>query len=284
MLYTDHSVLVNNINLHYIEYSSKKTSLLFLHGLTGNAHAVDGLVKEGLANDFHIISVDLRGRGLSDRPAFAYSIEDHGNDIIALLDYLKIEKIILCGHSFGGLLASYLAYYYPDRFPKIIILDAAPEMNPEATDMLAPALARIDMHYKNFETYLEDIKKAPYLTFWDPAMESYYKADVKTAADNSVEPNSNLMDIIQIATAVSTEPWREYFINITQPTMLVNALDEYTLGMALLPVYKAEEIVEDMKNCRLVEMNGNHQTMLYGQNAHFLVKTIIDFAIVQKAQ
>lgn len=269
---------VNRIRLHYIEYKNEYPQLLLLHGLTANAYAFHGLIQAGLAEQFSVISVDQRGRGLSTKPAFAYSIREHALDVIGLLDHLGIERIHIAGHSFGGLMATYLAAHYPARFEKVIILDAAPEMNPNTPKMLEAALSRIDHRYPDFDTFINTVKKAPYLTFWDDAMMAYYKADVAIAADGSAEPRSNLADIAQIAQAVSREPWTHHFSTLPHEALLVVALDDYTLGQPLLPVHKAKQAVDLLKKGNLLEINGNHQTMLFGQPAAELVRVIGSFA------
>jgi pimeloyl-ACP methyl ester carboxylesterase len=277
--YSSHIIPVNQIELHYIHYQHSAPSILLMHGLTANAHAFDGLINAGLHENFNIYSVDLRGRGLSSKTAFHYSIQDHAKDIIQLLDHLHIETISVCGHSFGGLLSTYLAYHYPDRFINLIILDAAPKMNPKTPEMLGPALSRLDTVFPSFDVYIEKVKQAPYLTFWDPAMESYYKADVATAADGSVEPRSNLADILQIATHSSKEPWDTYFTNIPHRALMVNAVDHYTLNQPLLPDFLAEEATRNMKQASYWAMQGNHQTMLYGPHANELVTAMNNFLL-----
>lgn len=272
---SSHFADINDINLHYIQYANNHPKLLMLHGLTANAHAFTGLVKAGLNDHFSVISVDQRGRGLSSKPAFAYSIQDHALDIIGLLDHLEIEKIHICGHSFGGLMSTYLSYHYPERFDRVIILDAAPEMNPNTPAMLAPALSRIDQRYKSFDDFIEHVKQAPYLTFWDDNMLDYYKADVATAEDGSVESRSNIADIIQIATAVSKQDWETCFAEMEQKSALMVAVDDYTMNQPLLPDYKAKEIIAKMKSCHYNEVNGNHQTMLYGEGAIQITEKII---------
>jgi pimeloyl-ACP methyl ester carboxylesterase len=274
---TSHKVKVNGINLHYIEYKNEKPKLLLLHGLTANAHAFEGLIQADLSDHFHIYSIDFRGRGLSDKTPFKYSIRHHAEDIIALLDYLQIDQISVCGHSFGGLVSTYLAYHFAQRISKVIVLDAAPKMNPNAGEMLGPALGRIDKRFENFDVYIESVKQAPYLTEWDEAMLVYYRADTATAEDGSVEPISNLADIVQVATHVAKEDWNLYFTSIEQPCLLVCALDDYTLSQPLLPNHLALQIVAKMKNSQYVEMHGNHQTMLFGKHAKFLVNAIVDF-------
>ncbi len=277
-LFSSQVIQVNDIDLHYLHYANESLpKLLLMHGLTANAHAFSGLIQAGLADKFEVISVDLRGRGLSTKPAFAYSIEEHAQDIIGLLDKLNIQDIHLCGHSFGGLLSTHLAYHFPDRVQEVVILDAAPEMNPKVAEMLVPAISRLDIRFDDFDTYIDKVKQAPYIHFWDDAMLHYYQADVATADDGTVEPRSSIADITQIAIASSKEPWSTYFEDMKHRALLINAVEEYTLGQPLLPDFLAKKIVQKMKNGTYLEVGGNHQTMLYGQHADEIVKAIQDF-------
>ncbi|HEX8185076.1 MAG TPA: alpha/beta hydrolase, partial [Blastocatellia bacterium] len=84
----DHFADVNDIQLHYIDYAGSEPVLVLLPGLTANAHAFDGLIQAGLNARFRVLAVDLRGRGLSDKPAVGYSMAQHAADVIALLDHL----------------------------------------------------------------------------------------------------------------------------------------------------------------------------------------------------
>jgi pimeloyl-ACP methyl ester carboxylesterase len=272
--YTDHYAKANGIDLHFIQYPNNQEKILFLHGLTANAFAFNGLIEAGLCKDWHVISVDLRGRGKSTKPAFGYSIRDHALDVIGLLDHLKIDSIALCGHSFGGLLATYLAYHFPKRIKKVMILDAAPKMNPKAAQMLMPTLARIDKKYSNFETYLQTIKGSEFLTFWDDAMLAYYQADVSTNKAGEVECISNISDIMQISTHVAMEPWKIYFEGFAQRSLLIVGVDNYTMGEPLMPDFMAKETVKRMQDCRYVEVEGNHLTMLFGMGAQRIVATL----------
>ncbi len=267
----------NDINIHYLIHSDKQPGILLMHGLTGNAHAFDGLVEAGLSSQHQLISVDLRGRGLSDKPSKGYSISTHASDIISLLDELGIEKIHLGGHSFGAFLGLYLAKHYPDRVDKLLMLDAAARLHPDTKEMLVPAMGRLGQRFPSFEAYLEKIKNAPYLDFWDDAMLSYYQADIQTFKDGSVSPRSLPENMAEAATAVLSEPWLAYLLDVSHDTLLINATGVYSLGAALLPKEMALETVEMMQNCHYVEVSGNHQTMLYGEGAKQTVKAIHTF-------
>jgi len=277
----DNFIKVNGINLHYIEYPGDGPAILIMHGLTANAHAFDGLIGAGLSPAFRVISPDLRGRGLSDHPAFKYSIEDHAKDIIGLLDHLKLKKVVLAGHSFGGLLAFYVSVTYPDYVEKMVIIDAAAEMNPNAPQMLSFAMGRFNITYASFDEYLEAVKKAPYNTFWDPEMLSYYQADVRVNPDGTVRPLNNLTDILEISYAVFNVSWPYYVQRVVQPAILLNAVDDYTMGMPLLPDTKAKESVAMMRNAKYIAVWGNHQTMVYGRGAKQIVAAIKAFLKIE---
>ena len=267
---TEHFVKVNNINLHYIDHHSDGPVLILLHGLTANAHAFDALI-EGLQPSYRVICPDLRGNGLSDKPAFCYTIEEHVQDIIELISHLGEKKVYVGGHSFGGYVAFYIAANHPHLVNKLVILDAAKSMNPNAANMLAGALSRLDVTYPGFDEYIAHVKKAPYLDFWDHDMLSYYRADVEDLPTGRVKPRCNLMDITEKSVNLGVIAWPEVIDTITTPTILINALDNYTLGEPLLPDVIAKETVESMKHAKYAGVDGNHQTMLYGEGAKQVV-------------
>lgn len=279
MNYTDHSVLVNNINLHYIEYPNNGPAMLLMHGLTANAHAFGGLIAAGLADDFHIYSVDLRGRGQSDHPAFHYSMNDHARDIIGLLDALGLNQVILCGHSFGGLLSIYLAANYPKYASKLIILDAAARMNPRAAELLGYRLSTLDSVYPSWEEYLAEVKAAPYNTFWEDAMEEYYRADIRPAQKGGITPSANLSNIIEASVGLAQISWPSEIEKVQQPALLINAPEDYNLDEPLLPDDYARETAEALPHGKYLRVDGNHQTMLYGKGARQTVKAIRNFCL-----
>lgn len=270
-------IISNNIKLHFLTHPGNKPTVILMHGLTANASCFNGLIAAGLSPAVNVLSVDLRGRGLSDHPASGYGMPEHAKDILGLLDVLGIQKAIIGGHSFGALLSFYLATHHPDRVEKIIIIDAAAQMHPETKKMLGPALSRLGQTFPSFQAYITQVKQAPYLNIWDDQMESYYRADVKDNSDGTVTPRSDLAHITEAVTKVLEEPWLDYLTTIKQPAILINGTGEYTMGAALLPKENALATVKLMHDCRYVEVEGNHQTMLYGKGAAQIVKAIISF-------
>ena len=267
----------NNIRLHYLQFKGDGPTIILMHGLTANAHAFDGLIAAGLNSSCNVISIDLRGRGESDQPHEGYSMQDHAKDIIGFLDKMNLQKVIIGGHSFGALLSLYLATHHPERIEKLLILDAAARMHENTKEMLGPSLSRLGQIYPSFQFYIDKVKAAPYLDFWEKEMENYYRADVNENDDKTVSCIPQLQNMIAAVNGVLAEPWNEYLVNIEQNTLLINGPGIYTMGAALLPKENAMETVNMMKNCTYVEVPGNHQTMLYGEGAKQIVQAIKEF-------
>lgn len=94
-----------------------------------NSLGSDFRIWEGVApaflDRFRVILYDKRGHGLSDAPPSPYSMDDHANDLLALLDALGVEKAALVGLSVGGMIAQRVAVKAPERVRALVLCGAA---------------------------------------------------------------------------------------------------------------------------------------------------------------
>jgi pimeloyl-ACP methyl ester carboxylesterase len=119
---------VNGLRLHHLDWGNKDAPpLVFVHGLGGNAHAFDGIARR-LSDRYHIISIDVRGRGDSDwSKDGAYQMTDYASDLAGIVDALGFKKFTLSGTSMGGRISMHYAAAHPDRIERLIIVDIGPE-------------------------------------------------------------------------------------------------------------------------------------------------------------
>jgi pimeloyl-ACP methyl ester carboxylesterase len=272
---------VNGINLHYLERDGNSPPLVLLPGLTANAHSFDGVVAAGLSPRFRTIAVDFRGRGRSDKPESGYSMADYSADIVALIDYLALENVVIVGHSFGALIGLILAAQHPARIEKLVIIDSSPYLITERTVKLVKAsLDRLGKRLPSMDVYLNAMRQMPYLNgHWDDALESYFSSDVKEFEDGSVQAWALPQAISETIEHEYVEPWDDHMCAVAQPTLLINALEPYGSAETppILPEDMAEQTVAAIPGCKYVRVPGNHITMLFGENAPHVVNGITVF-------
>lgn len=107
---------------YWINNSSKKDTILFIHGLTADHTLFDKQV-DYFSELFNVIIIDASKHGKS-RPfsAFSYSICADVVKMIALAE--KIDKLILVGQSMGGYVAQMVICKYPNLVSKYISIDS----------------------------------------------------------------------------------------------------------------------------------------------------------------
>ena len=135
---TDRFVKVGDLNLHYLEWGGAGAPpVVMIHGLSGNAHAFDNLAPHFVPR-YHIISVDVRGRGDSDWAADAnYSNDAYVADLEGLRQALGFECMSLVGTSMGGRISLTYAGTYPDRVERTVLNDIGPEIYPRGGNRIA---------------------------------------------------------------------------------------------------------------------------------------------------
>jgi pimeloyl-ACP methyl ester carboxylesterase len=117
--------LVNGVKLHYSD-SGEGIPLVFIHPpLLTSANFQYQRVQ--LADEFRVITFDIRGHGLSEESESPVTYTLIAEDVKQLLDRLGVEKAFVCGYSTGGTIALKALLDHPDRFFGGILISAMTE-------------------------------------------------------------------------------------------------------------------------------------------------------------
>jgi 3-oxoadipate enol-lactonase len=116
-------MIINNLLVSYTDEGQEGSSvIIFIHGFPFNK-SMWNLQVEPLKDNYRLIMYDIRGHGNSDAGNEVFSIDLFANDLIGLMDALKIDKAILCGLSMGGYIALNAMGKYHERFDALILSD-----------------------------------------------------------------------------------------------------------------------------------------------------------------
>jgi pimeloyl-ACP methyl ester carboxylesterase len=116
-------VSAGGLNIHFRQTGTGPNAVL-IHGLTGSLADWQFRVVPLLADDFTLLTYDLRGHGYTDMPPSGYTSADMASDLAGLLDALNIERAHIAGHSFGGTVALHFAALYPERVIALTVSDS----------------------------------------------------------------------------------------------------------------------------------------------------------------
>jgi non-heme chloroperoxidase len=133
------------VNLEVLDWGGIGRPLVLLAGLGDTAHVFDDFAPK-LTSEFHVYGITRRGFGSSSAPDSGYLADRLGDDVIAVLDTLKLNRPVLVGHSIAGEELSSVGSRHPEKIAGLIYLDAAYE----------PAF-----HDPNLQAVLKNLPPAP---------------------------------------------------------------------------------------------------------------------------
>lgn len=119
------------VGINY-ESEGSGTPLVLTHGLGDDLHFWDGVAAE-LARHHRLIRWDVRGFGLSDKPAGPYTAALFAADLCALLDALEIDSAHVGGLSMGGVISQRFALDFPTRVRSLVLVSTSSEIAAQGT-------------------------------------------------------------------------------------------------------------------------------------------------------
>jgi pimeloyl-ACP methyl ester carboxylesterase len=159
--------------------------VLAVHGVTAAHRAWNAVAAASPGLD--LLAPDLRGRGRSrDLPGPA-GLHQHADDLARLLDHAGLERVVVLGHSMGGLVSVVFADDHPDRVERLVLVDGGLPLHPlpgrtaeETMEItLGPALSRLTTVFPTRAAYQEFWAQHPaFAGGIDERMADYFDYDL----------------------------------------------------------------------------------------------------------
>lgn len=124
-----------NARLCCIDFGGDGPTMLLLHGLAGRANEWHSTA-ECLSGQGHVFALDQRGHGKSEKGLADYSRDAYVNDVITVIQQLRLAPVVLIGQSMGGQNAFLVASRRPDLVRALIVVEARPGADPTTPAMV----------------------------------------------------------------------------------------------------------------------------------------------------
>lgn len=260
---------LKDIDLFYLDTKSDKPAIVCLHGRWGRAETWHDFIHH-YGQQYRIIAPDQRGHGLSGKPIAKYTAEEMAGDIAELLDYLKIDRAIIAGHSMGGRVAGHLAARYPTKVKALAILDKSASPSTKQVD----ALAGIDPLTKNWPMPFATAREAQDFLKKVTDSELEYQYFMNSLYETEEGYQLRFSAQAMAANIVNDADWYDLLPTIECPVLLIRAK-----GNNAVPDEDFAKMQAMLSNCMAFEAsNTDHNVYLsnkeefYGYFDAFLAK------------
>ncbi len=251
----------------YMDVAAKNPngqSVILFHGKNFTGYYWKDVIAFLTEAGYRVIAPDQIGWGQSSKPNAKYSFEMLAQNNKQLLEYLKIDKAIVIGHSMGGMLAARFAILFPEITAKLVLEDP---LGLEDYKKFIPYKTMEQQYKKEKDATYESIKKyqQTYYPIWKPEYEQYVKLQAEPLKQKDFASVAWINALTYLM--IYEQPVLYDFQKIYTPTLLlVGQLDRTVVGKEMLtrqkqklygnyPVLSAKA-AKKIKNSKVVILKG----------------------------
>lgn len=229
---------IDGRRLSYLDFGGTGRPLLALHGHMSEGASFADLAA-ALSPEWRLIAPDQRGHSHSDR-AEHYDRAGYVADIVALLDHLGLESVVVLGHSLGAINTYQLAAWFPERLSAFIDVEGAAALGLDGQNPLQFVLG---LPYEG-TTREEMVDQMGPLA-------AHFGTLPRQRPDGSWSLPFHPADIVESEHSVHGDHWADWLAS-TCPALLIRG----TQGV--IPAEQARDMVERRPNTRLAELDTDH--------------------------
>lgn len=251
---------MEHTTLNYVfDDFKKEQTIVFSNSLGTDLRMWDKQV-ELLGQEFNILRYDTRGQGKSEVIEGEYSIEMLGNDVLNLLDCLKIEKVNFCGLSIGGLTGQWLGIHAPERLNKLILCNTAVKIG----------------NAEGWNTRIEIVQKNGLDSIVSGTQERWFTSEFVTENKDEVDAvlamfvQTQLAGYISCCAAVRDADFTDEVSKIPVPTLIISGTEDL-----VTTIKDGDFLMEKIPNSILAAFKTAHISNI--EKADDFTKLLIEF-------
>ncbi|MFV5689748.1 3-oxoadipate enol-lactonase [Flavobacterium sp. ZT3R25] len=253
-------IKMQNTVLNYVFDDFKKQHTIVFSNSLGTDLTMWDKQVELLGKEFNILRYDTRGHGKSEATEGEYSIEMLGNDVLDLLDSLKIEKVNFCGLSIGGLTGQWLGIHASKRLNKLILCNTGVKIgNKEGWN------TRIETVQKNG---LDSIVSGTQERWFTTEFVSENKGEVDSVLATFVQ--TPVAGYISCCAAVRDANFTDEVSKILAPTLIISGTEDL-----VTTIKDGDFLMEKIPNSILAGLKTAHISNI--EKADDFTKLLIEF-------
>jgi pimeloyl-ACP methyl ester carboxylesterase len=223
----DKYVTLRGLRFHYREYGRPEDpAIVLLHGVASNAR-IWITTAPPLAERFHVLALDQRGHGESDKPDSGYDFASVTGDLLAFIDELSLARPIVAGHSWGGNVALEVAATHPERPAGIVLVDggfmqlsAREGMTWERAER---EMAPPDLTHLTSEKLLEMARQWELGPIWSDEIEAALMGNFDVTEAGTIRPRLRRENHMQVVRALWEQRPSELCARVRCPVLFVGA-------------------------------------------------------------
>ncbi len=211
-------------------------TVLLLHGKNFSAAYWEPTIKSLVKQGYRVVAPDQIGFGKSSKPhAYQFTFQELASNTVALLDHLGIGKVVVVGHSMGGMLAARFALMFPERTEKLVLLNP---IGLEDWKTLVPYRSLDQLYASELKMTPESIREYERLNYFGGQWKPEYDALIEIPAGWTRHPDYPVVawDAALASVMVFTQPVLYEFPLLRVKTLLIiGQRDRTAIGKAWAP-------------------------------------------------
>ena len=172
----------DGVRIVYDVRGQGSVALVFVHCWAGNRYFWRNQAAS-FSEQYRVVTLDLAGHGESGKNRKNWTVLGLAKDVVAVVNDLELQKIVLIGHSMGGPVCLQAATELPGRVVGIILADTMHDVSQRRT--VAAAQADADQLKRDFKGYFHDLS-ALFSKTSDPAIRHWVETQAMAADPDAI--------------------------------------------------------------------------------------------------